>query len=50
MTSIKLTASVYVDEVISPIKLSVFTYDQDDFDDSGNYRGNSIYTINVVKK
>ena len=35
----------------SPIKLTVFTYDSDDdFDEKGNYRGKSSYTINLIPK
>ena len=46
-TSIKLYL-VEIDKVTSPIELTVFTYDtEDDFDDKGNYRGNSKYTINI---
>ena len=51
ITSFKLYAHDKIDEVVFPVKLSVFTYDSDDdFDESGNYRGNSIYTINLNKK
>ena len=49
MTSIKLTASVYIDQVVSPVTLSAFTYDEDDFDQDGKYRGKCIYTIHVIK-
>lgn len=49
LTSIKLTAGKNIDEITSDIKLTVFTYDYDDFDEFNNYRGNSKYTI-VVKK
>lgn len=51
-TSIKLTGGVSAEDVESPIELSVFTYkDMSDFDpDTGKYRGNSIYTINVFRK
>ena len=49
VTSFKLYAHDKIDEVTFPIKLSVFTYDSDDdFDEDGNYRGNSIYTIEVT--
>lgn len=51
ITSFKLTAGKLSDKIVYPIKLSVFTYDtDDDFDDSNNYRGNSIYTINVTNQ
>jgi len=43
-TSVKITAGELIDEVTSPIKLKVFTYDtEDDFDELGKYRGNSYY-------
>lgn len=46
-TSIKLYL-VEIDKVTSPITLTAFTYDsEDDFDDDGNYRGNSKYTITI---
>ena len=46
-TSIKLylVAAQHID---SPINLTVFTYkDSNDFDENGNYRGNSKYQINI---
>lgn len=49
LTSIKLTAGKNINEITSDIKVTVFTYDYDDFDEFNNYRGNSKYTI-VVKK
>ena len=48
LTSIKLTSGKKIDEIISDITVTVFTYDNDDFDESGNYRGISKYTI-IVK-
>ena len=46
-TSIKLYL-VEIEKVTSPITLTVFTYDSDDdFDESGNYRGNSKYQIQI---
>lgn len=50
-TSIKLCASVYIDQITSPIKLTVFSYkDLDDFDPiTKQYRGNSYYTIYIHK-
>ena len=49
ITSFKLTPGKQINEVTSPLKISVFTYDsEDDFDLNGNYRGNSIYTILVT--
>lgn len=51
ITSFKLTAGKLSNEIVYPIKLSVFTYDtDDDFDELGIYRGNSIYTINVTNQ
>lgn len=49
MTSVKLYAVDEIDEVES-ITLTVFTYDEDDFDKENNYRGNSKYTINIKRK
>lgn len=49
LTSIKLTAGKNISEIISDISLTAFTYDYDDFDDYGNYKGISKYTI-IVKK
>ena len=49
LTSIKLTAGKDINAITSDIVLTVFTYDFDDFDDLGNYRGNSKYTITVKK-
>ena len=49
MTSVKLYAVDKIEEVES-ITLTVFTYDNDDFDKDNNYRGNSKYTINIKRK
>lgn len=47
-TGIKLTSGVKIKEITSDITLTVFSYDnEDDFDENGNYRGNSFYTITV---
>lgn len=50
-TSIKLCASTYINSIHSPMKLTVFTYDEStDFDPkTGLYRGNSSHTINIYK-
>lgn len=49
ITSFKITPGSRIEEITSPIKVSVFTYDtEDDFDKDGNYRGNSIYTIEIT--
>lgn len=50
LTSIKIYAVDGIDRVDSFI-LSAFTYDtEDDFDEEGNYRGNSIYVIRIKRK
>lgn len=50
LTSIKLYAVDAIDEVESII-LEVYTYDSmDDFDDNGNYRGNSLYVIRIKNR
>jgi len=49
-SSIKLYLHDRTNEISSPIKLTVFTYkDENDFID-GHYRGNSFYTIEITKK
>lgn len=45
-TSIKLYL-VEPEKITSPITLTAFTYDSDDFDELGNYRGNSKYEIKI---
>lgn len=49
LTSIKLTAGKLINEITSDITVTVFTYDNDDFDNENNYRGKSSYKI-VVKR
>lgn len=50
MTSIKIYAVDGIDNVQNII-LTAFTYDdEDDFDDNGNYRGSSSYTIEIKRK
>lgn len=50
MTSVKLYAVDGIDDV-KDIILTAFTYDdEDDFDDNGNYRGSSSYTIEIKRK
>ena len=49
LTSIKLTAGKKVEEITSDISVTAFTYDNDDFDEEGNYKGISKYQI-IVKK
>ncbi len=47
-TAIKIQSSYQVAEVDSKVLLTVFTYDtEDDFDDKGEYRGNSKYTMTI---
>ena len=46
-TSIKLYSSD-IENIDSKIILTVFTYDgEDDFDENGNYRGNSSYSVEI---
>lgn len=50
-TAIKLYASDAEKNIDSKIMLTVFTYDGlDDFDEDGNYRGNSSYTAVICDK
>ena len=48
LTSIKFTASTYIDKVISDIEVTAFTYCDKDID-NGIYMGNSKYTV-IIKK
>ena len=50
LTSIKLTAGKRIDEITSDIEVMAFSYDDDDFDENGNYRGISKYSITVKRK
>ena len=50
LTSIKLTGSTFTNEITSDIILTVFTYDEDDFDENHQYRGNSKETITIKRK
>ena len=48
MTSIKFTAGQDIDKVGDTIKLTAFVYNSDDdFDASGNYKGNVSYTVTI---
>lgn len=49
-TSIKLTASTKIAEVVSPIVISAFTYLNTDFDTEGNYIGTSIYSVTINRE
>ena len=46
-SSIKLFKADHANEITSPITLSVFTYDKDDFDNNHNYIGSSINTTTI---
>ena len=49
-TAIKLQSSYQISEIDSSIHLTVFTYDgEDDFDEKGEYRGNSSYTLTICR-
>lgn len=50
MSSIKLMSTKKSEEISSPIELTVFTYDADDFSESGDYIGISKYKISIVKE
>lgn len=51
LTTIKLTGSFETQNIVSPVELGVFTYNgEDDFDENGMYRGNSLYTVELKKK
>lgn len=48
LTSIKLYNISNPGDIISPIELTVFTYNgSDDFDETGHYRGNSFHTLKI---
>lgn len=49
LEGIKLTSGVKINKVISDITLTAFTFDDDDFDEIGIYKGISKYTV-IVKK
>lgn len=50
ITSFKLTAGNESDKIVFPIKLTIYSQDtEDDFTDDGDYRGNSLYSINIIK-
>ena len=50
MSSIKLMWGRTSNEIASPVELTVFTYDADDFDQDGNYRGISKFTTIIERK
>lgn len=50
-SSIKLVGDVDSDKIDGPITLTAFCFDsEDDFDEEGNYRGNSKYTITITQE
>ena len=49
MSSIKLMWGHMSSEIDSDIELTVFTYDSDDFDENGNYRGISKFTTVIER-
>ena len=49
-SSIKLYFAQQGSKISSPITLTVFTYDEDDIDSSGKYKGTSKYTITINTK
>ena len=49
LSSIKLMWGHNSEKITSNIELSVFTYDADDFDELGHYRGNSISSVIIEK-
>ena len=49
-SSIKLYPGGAIHKIASKVLLTVFTYDsEDDFDDNGEYRGNSKYSITICE-
>ena len=50
LLGIKLTAGKQIEKIKSNITLTAFSYDSDDFDEDGNYRGISKYSITIHKK
>lgn len=48
LTSIKLTAGKFINEINSDITVTAFTYDNDDFSKEGQYKGISKYSI-IIK-
>lgn len=51
LTSIKLTGSTYINNITSPIELTVFTYkDESDFNKDNKYIGKSLYKVIINNK
>ena len=50
ITALKIQSSYQCGEIDSKISVTVFTYDsEDDFDENGEYRGNSSHTFTICK-
>ena len=49
MSSIKLMWANEASQIDSNIELTVFTYDEDDFDENNNYRGISKFTTIIER-
>ena len=49
-TSIKLTGSTRIKEIISPITVTAFTYQSNDIDIDGNYKGKNKYITQIIKE
>ena len=49
LQGIKLTAGKNINNITTDIKVTAFTYDEDDFDDNNNYIGKCSYTVTVIK-
>ena len=50
-SSIKLFMANNINDITSPITLKVFTYnDEEDFDETGHYRGISSYSITIYNR
>ena len=49
-TSIKLTGSTKINEIISPITITAFTYQSNDLDEEGNYKGKSYYITKIIRE
>ncbi len=50
LSSIKLYLAGEGSKITSPIELTVFTYDEDDLDESNNYLGDNSYTLIIETK
>lgn len=50
LSSIKLTSSTKIDDVVGPIKVMAFSYSDSDFNGDGTYRGQSSYEVIIDRK